>query len=120
MEQLAKSLLFYRKSRALRQQDVADAVHIAKQTYSNYERNVCEPDCGTLIDLANFYGISINQFLGAKNEDLVIISRKQYEDLVQANKLLNQVLSGINPVDIKVKGDNNNVQVNSTYQTKEK
>lgn len=95
MKQLAEMLLFYRKSKKLRQQDVADILHIPKQTYANYERDDAEPDCQTLLNLADFYGVSINQLMGQELSDFVLISKTQYEKLIRANDLLLDVLKSI-------------------------
>lgn len=120
MEKLAKNLIFYRKSRGLLQKEVAKAMRLAPQTYANYERNVSEPDCATLVELARFYGISLSQLLGDVR-DYMIISKEQYRLLVDAkgeservNRNLSKVIGEIvGNENVQINGDNNSVSINS-------
>lgn len=121
MEKLAKKLVYYRKLNGLKQKDVAQHLHLANQTYAAYEQNVSEPDCATLVDIADFYGISLNQLLGDE-KDYLIISREQYQSLIEAkdeharaNEKINHIIQGISGADnsVRINGDNNVVNINS-------
>lgn len=51
-------------------QDVADALDIPKGTYANWEMNRADPPLAMLVPLANFFGVSLENLLGVK-ENLV-------------------------------------------------
>ena len=53
-----------RFSADLRQQDIADALHIARVTYSNYERGTRDPNPDMLTALAAFFGVSTDYLTG--------------------------------------------------------
>lgn len=49
-----------RHDRKLTQQQVADALHIARTTYASYEQDTRNPDCTMLEALSRFYHVSID------------------------------------------------------------
>ncbi len=49
-----------RHDRKLNQQQVADALHIARTTYASYEQDARNPDCFMLKALADFFNVSID------------------------------------------------------------
>ena len=46
--------------------EVADALGMPYNTYSNYESNLREPNSAVLIKIADFYNVSIDYLLGLK------------------------------------------------------
>ena len=71
---LPQNLYQLRKSRNLRQEDVAAALHMRRQTYGSYEKGVRTPSLETLIQLADYYQLPVDYLLRAdayeKLEDL--------------------------------------------------
>ena len=57
----SEHLFYLRERRKLKQSDVADAIGITVRRYRNYERGTREPVMSTLIALADFYGISLDE-----------------------------------------------------------
>lgn len=57
-----------RTEKKLTQSEVAQKLGIATSTYSNYEQGTRFPDKQTLINLANFYKVSIDYLLGETDE----------------------------------------------------
>ena len=47
--------------------EVADALGMPYNTYSNYESNLREPNSAVLIKIADFYNVSIDYLLGLSN-----------------------------------------------------
>ena len=47
-----------------KQKDIADALHITRQTYSHYENNTRKIPVEALIDLADFYEMSLDDLVG--------------------------------------------------------
>ncbi len=58
-----KHLLELRLSQGLSQQAVADMAEIALRTYQYYERGQREPPLSTLIALADFYDLSLDELV---------------------------------------------------------
>lgn len=108
----------YRELNNLYQKDIAKIIGIAPTTYAAYEQEAAQADYQTLLTLSKYYGVTINQLLGESNENLIIISKAQYEDLVNAKKLLDDAIAKIAPVNIK--GDNNQININSKVKNKNK
>jgi len=46
------------------QTEVAKAINISQRTYSNYETGSREPSIDTLIDIADYFNISIDLLVG--------------------------------------------------------
>lgn len=61
---IGKTLYEQRKRKHLRQEDVANYLHVSKSTLSNYENNIHEPDLETLVCLADFFDVSTDYLLG--------------------------------------------------------
>lgn len=59
---LARRLKEIRKSRNINQQEVAEYLGVKRQTYSAYERSVSTPDSLVLKKLADYFGVSIEEF----------------------------------------------------------
>lgn len=53
-----------RKDRGLLQKQVAEKIGVGRTTYVKYENGDSEPDYKTLIKIADFYKVSIDELLG--------------------------------------------------------
>lgn len=56
-----------RQEAGLSQQAVADTLEIAQQTYANYEVARARPPVSLLPELAQLFGISVDELLGIRN-----------------------------------------------------
>ena len=61
--ELGKNLEEERESYHFTQKEVADILHVSRQTVSNWERDVSYPDLESLVYLSDLYHISIDQLL---------------------------------------------------------
>src|SRR3954467_8502733 len=59
----ANNLSFLRKKKGLTQAEVATALGLKRNTFSNYETTHSEPDLGTLERIASFFDISIDELI---------------------------------------------------------
>lgn len=59
--QIGKKLKELRKAENLTQQQLADKLKISRVNYTRYERNTVRPDYETLIKIADFYEISLDE-----------------------------------------------------------
>lgn len=61
-----ENLLKLRQEKGLTQQEVADGSNLSLRGYQNYERGLREPSLSTLIALADFYDISLDELVCRK------------------------------------------------------
>ena len=60
-----------RLKRGYTQQEISDAIGIARQTYAGYERGYHEPSIESLIALAEIYGVSLDYITGKPRKFLL-------------------------------------------------
>ena len=66
-----------RVSENLSQNEIAKQIGLKQFTYSNYETGVTEPKIQTLIDLADYYGVSLDYLVGRNfNNEFGYITEK--------------------------------------------
>lgn len=61
---IGKKLKELRKSENLTQKQLAEALNIRRENYTRYENDKVRPDYETLIAIANFYSITVDELLG--------------------------------------------------------
>ena len=61
---MLKNLKNLRKELGLSQKQIADILHISQQTYSDYENCKTEPTSETLIAIANYFEVTVDELLG--------------------------------------------------------
>ncbi|WP_086349163.1 helix-turn-helix domain-containing protein [Candidatus Enterococcus clewellii] len=93
---LGKQLKNRREQLGLTQQEVADQIHVSRQTISNWEVGRNYPDIPTIIQLSDYYEISLDELLKGDehlmkkmNEDAELLRR------IKKRKVLDGLLIGI-------------------------
>ena len=66
MVQIGKKLKDLRLAENLTQQMLADELKISRVNYTRYERDKVRPDYETLIKIADFYDISLDEIFNRK------------------------------------------------------
>ncbi|MGN1062082.1 MAG: helix-turn-helix domain-containing protein [Candidatus Scatosoma sp.] len=66
MINIGKKLKELRKAERLTQQQVADKLNIGRVNYTRYETGAVRPDYETLLSLADFYDISLDELFERK------------------------------------------------------
>ncbi len=61
---MLKNLKNLRKELGISQKKIADILHISQQTYSDYENCKTEPTGETLISIANYFEVTVDELLG--------------------------------------------------------
>lgn len=64
MESLSKNLFILRKRKGLSREAVARALGMSAMTYQRYEKDLRDPTAPTLVRLADFYGVTLDQLAG--------------------------------------------------------
>lgn len=75
----------YRKKQKLTQADMAELLHVTRQTYINYENGTYEPNFDTLIRLSKILNTSIDCLLG---NDVGTMSAQDLETINKAIAIL--------------------------------
>lgn len=64
----SENLLALRKEKGLKQTEVAKAIGVGLRAYQHYEYGEREPQLSTLIKLADFYDISLDELVGRERK----------------------------------------------------
>lgn len=62
-------LLQLRKSHGLKQPELAEKIGLSWRGYQNYELGLREPKLSTLIALADFYGLTLDELVCRERQD---------------------------------------------------
>ena len=73
----AEHLLQLRKQRGLKQTELAKIIGIGWRAYQTYERGEREPTLSTLIALADFYGLSLDELVCREREGRNCVSARR-------------------------------------------
>ena len=65
MTTMLKSL---RKERKMTQESLARVFHISQTSVSKYETGEAVPDLETAVKMADFFGVSLDEFVGRKGD----------------------------------------------------
>lgn len=63
VKNLLTNLKKFRKQHRMTQYELADALHISQTSVSKYERGESEPDLSMIIKMADFFGVTIDEFV---------------------------------------------------------
>lgn len=70
LQDLAQRIRGQREKRGLKQQDLANALHVSPQAVSKWERGENAPDIAVLAPLSKLLGVSVDWLLAANDEQL--------------------------------------------------
>lgn len=104
MANFASRLREVRKSRSLRQKDLADALNLAQTTIANYEQNTRFPDEATLARLADFLHVSFDYLLGRSDVNAVASNTGFTSASVQQDEGRIAAVNGVRPGGVVVRG----------------
>jgi len=81
----APNLSFLRKKKGLTQAEVATALGLKRNTFSNYETTHSEPDLGTLEKIASFFDISLDELLSVDLSKGTLVEYRDEEENKETN-----------------------------------
>lgn len=84
--EIGKLLKEARTKTGLTQEAVAEAVHVSRQTISNWENEKSYPDILSVIHLSDLYEVSLDKLL--KGDDNMLKHMEESTDIVASNKKL--------------------------------
>ncbi|MBR1746880.1 MAG: helix-turn-helix transcriptional regulator [Clostridia bacterium] len=62
--EIGKKLKELRKGHSLTQEELSSALNISRVNYTRYETNASRPDYETLVKIADYYDISLDELFG--------------------------------------------------------
>jgi putative transcriptional regulator len=65
---LGEKIKDYRKKKGYTQEEVADRLHVTRQTISKWEKNYSVPDAELIVQLAEILDVKTSQLLGTQEE----------------------------------------------------
>jgi len=86
---LSENLKFYRKKCGYTQEEVAEQLHIVRQTLSKWEMGVSVPDADLLVKLAQLYDVSVNELLGIT----IVETQSKEEEIAKELAKLNEQMA---------------------------
>ncbi len=80
-------LKMHRTAHGLTQVDLATKLNIHRTTYTKYENNSNAPEVDTLLTIADFYGITLDELLGhapKAKETILLSAYDRFEENIQS------------------------------------
>lgn len=65
-----KKLREFRKRKNLTQEEMSKILNLGSTTYKNYENKITEPSIDTLVKLADYFHISLDELVGRPTENV--------------------------------------------------
>lgn len=88
---LGETIVTLRKKQNLSQQELADRLHVVRQTISKWEKNLSVPDADALVRLADALDVTVPQLLGEP-----VAETAQPSDVAAALSRINEQLAAQN------------------------
>lgn len=85
-------LKMLREKNGYSQQQLADILHLSKNSISHYELGVCMPSIDVLINIADVFDVSLDYLLGRSS---VNISKKLLEKAIDKNVTVSKFLETV-------------------------
>lgn len=79
-----------RKQANLTQEEISKIFNITQKTYSNYENEITQPDIKLLINLADYYNVSLDYLIGRNYKNEIGYLEDHQIDFIKAYLCLNE------------------------------
>lgn len=91
---LGLKLKALRRTQNLQSSEIAKMLKIAKSTYSGYENDKSKPNYKILIELANFYSVSVDYLLGKSNDQQLYVPGNATDEVIKVEKVKEKNIFG--------------------------
>ena len=114
MQKIGKKIVSLRKQKNMTQMELADRMGISFQAVSNWERGNSMPDISKLPELAEIFGVSLDELLGEKSSLVEAAVENRLEECVKSGDAteeeIKDVLSILKPKQIQNMASNADAQ----------
>lgn len=98
MKNIGLKISELRKNNNMTQMEIADKMNISFQAVSNWERGNSMPDISKLPELAQLFGVTIDEILGEKSELLNSVVNDNMEEYLDNNCVTLEQIDNIAPI----------------------
>lgn len=118
-----------REKKGISQKELADFLNLTQVQISKYELGKNEPDLSTTKKIANYFNVTIDYLLGSSEEDIILITKEDLDNLKQASNTINNFIKKISPNnetnifnarDIQIGDNNSNIAIGSNHNNYDK
>ena len=75
--------------------ELANKLGVSIGSVNRWKQGVCIPDVDLFKDICSIFGISINEFLGIDNSDIISIEDKKLLEIIKSNTSLLDLLNKV-------------------------
>ena len=87
MQKIGRKIASLRKAADMTQPELADRLAISFQAVSNWERGMSMPDISNLPELAEIFGVSIDELLGRESKFIKTVAESGVEEYFKEEKV---------------------------------
>lgn len=98
MQKIGKKIVSLRKQNNMTQMELADKMGISFQAVSNWERGNSMPDISKLPDLAEIFGVSLDELLGEKSSLVEAAVEDRLEECVKSGEVAEEEIQNVLPI----------------------
>ena len=81
MQTIGEKISALRKQRKMTQDELAEKMGVSSQAVSKWETNMSIPDLPSLINLADFFGITLDELVRNRKPDVRLVPEEQRRDI---------------------------------------
>lgn len=79
------------KQKNITLKDISKNLNISYRSLQRYSAGTREPDYKTIVDIANYLNVTVDEFLNVENKKLISISLKDFNELKAIQKRINEI-----------------------------
>lgn len=98
MQKIGKKIVSLRKQNNMTQMELADKMGISFQAVSNWERGNSMPDISKLPELAEIFGVSLDELLGEKSSLVEAAVEDRLEECVKSGEVAEEEIQNVLPI----------------------
>ena len=98
MQKIGKKIVSLRKLKNMTQMELADRMGISFQAVSNWERGNSMPDISKLPELAEIFGVSLDELLGEKSSLVEAAVENRLEECVKSGEVAEEEIQNVLPI----------------------
>ncbi len=80
-----------REKSNITQFELAQYLNVTQNTISNYENGIREPDLAIIKKIAKYFNVTIDFLLATSEEDIILITKKDLNELKRATDVINNI-----------------------------
>lgn len=79
------------KQKNITLKDISKNLNISYRSLQRYSAGTREPDYKTIVDIANYLNVTVDELLNVENKKLISISLKDFNELKAIQKRINEI-----------------------------